>query len=75
MWKTQRLHKAICEKTVVLVAALAAAPVSLAQARVGQWILVLAIKPTEHDVGLIGASHASQGGRITNSYVPTEQVG
>ena len=31
--------------------------------------------PADHDVGLIGTSRVSQGGRITNIYVPAEKVG
>ena len=56
---------------IVLVAAQAATPVSLAQLELDNGFQVF----YRHDVGLIGASHASQGGRITNSYVPTGQVG
>ena len=38
----------------------------------GSWCWTI---PAALDARLIGASHTSQGGRITNVYVPTERVG
>ncbi len=58
---------------IVLVAASAATPAGLAESELDNGFC-FAI-PVEHDVELIKIGHVPQGGRMTNVYVPTEQVG